>query len=151
MKNQATDRKYLQTAYLTKDLSSIYKELPKIYNWKNGQKTWKRYFIKKNIQMASKCMKRCSTSLNIKERKTPQQDTTIHPLECLEKFCFVLFCFGCIGSSLLRAGFLYLCRAGALLRCGVWASHCGGFSCVERMGSRRAGFSSCDLRALEHR
>ena len=82
---------------------------------------------------------------------TPQQDTTIHPLECLEKFCFVLFCFGCIGSSLLRAGFLYLCRAGALLRCGVWASHCGGFSCVERMGSRRAGFSSCDLRALEHR
>ena len=34
-----------------------------------------------------------------------------------------------IGSLLLRVGFLYLRRAGATLRCGARASHCGGFSC----------------------
>ena len=37
--------------------------------------------------------------------------------------------YGCVESSLLCAGFLYLQRAGATLRCGVRASHCGGFSC----------------------
>ena len=37
--------------------------------------------------------------------------------------------FGCVGSSLLRVGFLQLWRAGATLRCGVQASHCGGLSC----------------------
>ena len=39
-----------------------------------------------------------------------------------------LFIFGCIGSLLLRAGFLQLWQAGAPL-CGAQASHCGGFSC----------------------
>ena len=49
---------------------------------------------------------------------------------------FYLFIFGCIGSSLLHAGFLYLRRAGAALRCGAWASHCGGFPCC---GARALG------------
>ena len=40
-----------------------------------------------------------------------------------------LFIFGCVGSSLLRAGFLQLWRAGATHPCGARASHCGGFSC----------------------
>ena len=44
-------------------------------------------------------------------------------------FYFIHFIFGCIGSLLLCVGFLYLRRAGATLRCGVWASHCGGVSC----------------------
>ena len=44
--------------------------------------------------------------------------------------------FGCVGSSLLRVGFLYLQRAGAALRCGARASHCGGFSCC---GARALG------------
>ena len=49
-------------------------------------------------------------------------------------------------------------QAGATLRCGVWASHCGGFSCC---GARALGIwasivvahrlSSCGSRALEHR
>ena len=43
-----------------------------------------------------------------------------------------LFIFGCVGSSLLRVGFLYLRQAGATLRCGAWASHCCGFSCGAR-------------------
>ena len=43
-------------------------------------------------------------------------------------YLFNLFIFGCVGSSLLRTGFLYLQRARATLCCGVRASHCGGFS-----------------------
>ena len=44
-------------------------------------------------------------------------------------FYFYLFIFDCIGSSLLRAGFLWLLRVGATLHCGARASHCTGFSC----------------------
>ena len=40
-----------------------------------------------------------------------------------------LLIYGCIGSSLLRTGFLQLRRVGATLHCGARASHCGGFSC----------------------
>ena len=51
------------------------------------------------------------------------------------KFIY-LFIFGCVGSLLLQAGFLWLRRAGATLRCGVQASHCSGFSCC---GARALG------------
>ena len=56
---------------------------------------------------------------------------------------FYLLLFGCIGSSLLRAGFLWLPRAGATLRCGARASHCSGFSCC---GSRALGAQAYLLR-----
>ena len=47
---------------------------------------------------------------------------------------FIYFIFGCVGSSLLHAGFLVagsggLLFGGATLCCGAQASHCGGFSC----------------------
>ena len=42
---------------------------------------------------------------------------------------FYLFIFGCVGSSLLRVGFLQLRRAGAPLHCGAQGSPCGGFFC----------------------
>ena len=49
---------------------------------------------------------------------------------CLFVYLFIyLFIFGCVRSSLLCTGFLQLWRAGATLRCGARASHCGGFSC----------------------
>ena len=71
---------------------------------------------------------------------------------------FTYFIFGCVGSSLLCMGFLSLWRAGATLRCGVRASHCGGFSrCGARALGERAsvvvarGLSSCGSRALERR
>ena len=64
-------------------------------------------------------------------------------------FYFILF-FGCVASLLLHAGFLQLRRAGAALRCGARASHCGGFS-LWSTGPRHMGFSSCGLQALEHR
>ena len=46
------------------------------------------------------------------------------------KYLFIyLFIFGCVGSLLLRAGFLQLQRAGTTLGCSEQASHCGGSSC----------------------
>ena len=48
------------------------------------------------------------------------------------KFIYLcnLFIFGCVGSSLLHAGFLSSCGEQGLLfkGCGARASHCGGFS-----------------------
>ena len=73
------------------------------------------------------------------------------------KFIY-LFIFGCVGSSLLHAGFLQLWRAGATLCCGARASHCGGFSCCEAraLGIRASvvvacGLSSCGSLAVECR
>ena len=72
--------------------------------------------------------------------------------------CIYLLIFGCVGCSLLRAGFLCLRRAGATLLCGAWASYCGGFSCcgAQALGAQASvvvahGLSSCGLRALERR
>ena len=49
-------------------------------------------------------------------------------------------------------------KCGATLRCGAWASHCGGFSCcrARALGAWASvvlahGLSSCGARALEHR
>ena len=58
-----------------------------------------------------------------------------------------LFIYGCVGSSLLHAGFLWLRRAGAALRCGAWASHCGGFSCcrAQALGTRASVVVACGL------
>ena len=71
---------------------------------------------------------------------------------------YLLFIFGCVGSSLLRVGFLQLRQAGAALCCSARASHCGGFSCCRaRALSARAsvvvahGLSSCVSWALECR
>ena len=53
-------------------------------------------------------------------------------------FLMYLFIFGCVGSSLLRRGFLQLWRAGATLRRGARASHFSGFSCcgAQALGTR---------------
>ena len=71
---------------------------------------------------------------------------------------FYLFIFDCIGSSLLRTGFLWLWRAGASLCGGAQASHCGGLSCcgTQALGMGASvvvarGLSSCGSRALERR
>ena len=71
---------------------------------------------------------------------------------------FYLFIFGCVGSPLLRAGFLQLQQARATLHCGARVSHCGGFSCggAQAVGARASvvvahRLSSCGTWALEHR
>ena len=44
------------------------------------------------------------------------------------------------------------CREwGLLFSCGVWASHCSGFSCCRSQALGLLGFSSFSLWALEHR
>ena len=51
---------------------------------------------------------------------------------------FYLFISGYAGSSLLRRLSSSLGEQGLLSSCGMWASHCGGFSCcIEH------GLSSC--------
>ena len=76
----------------------------------------------------------------------------------LKIYLFYLFIFGCVRSSLLCTGFLQLWHAGATLRCGARASHCGGFSCcgARALGLRASvvtahGLSSCGSRTLECR
>ena len=74
-------------------------------------------------------------------------------------YLFIYVCiFGYIGSPLMRVVFLQLGRAGATLRCGARASHCGGFSCcrARALGAQASvvmtrGLSSCGSRALERR
>ena len=73
-------------------------------------------------------------------------------------FNFYLFIFGCIGSLLLRTGFLQLWQAGAILCRGAQASRCSSFSCCgARALSTRAsvvvahGLSSCGSQGPEHR
>ena len=88
----------------------------------------------------------------------PQFATHCFNIQYIFKFLIIyLFIFGCVGSSLLRTGFLQLWRAGATLRCGAQASHCGGFSCcaAQALGARASvvvahGLSSCGSWALEH-
>ena len=55
--------------------------------------------------------------------------------QCLFTFLkkCISFNFGCVGSSLLRTGFLQQWRTGDTLRC---RSHCGGFFCC---GARARG------------
>ena len=47
-----------------------------------------------------------------------QQALVLYLFFKINKFIY-LFIFGCVGSSLLRAGFLQLQRAGATLRCST--------------------------------
>ena len=62
---------------------------------------------------------------------------------------FILFIFGCIGSSLLRAGFSLVVVSG-----GYSSLRCAGFSMrwlllLRSMGSRCTGFSSCGMQAQQ--
>ena len=59
-----------------------------------------------------------------------------------------LFIFGCVGSSLLCAGFLQQQRVAATLHCGEQASHWGGVS-LWSTGFRHMGFSSCGMQAQQ--
>ena len=66
------------------------------------------------------------------------------------------FIFGCAGLSLLCG--LSLVTGGLISSCGVWASHCGGFSCcgtravgIQAPGVAAFGLSSSGYPALEHR
>ena len=63
--------------YLTKGLYPKYSELSKFDNRKTTKYKWAkdldRYFTKEDINMVTKSMKRCSTSLAIREYKFKPQ------------------------------------------------------------------------------
>ena len=119
--------------------------------------------------LLSVCISCSSTSsqastllISASPRISSKWNYTASNLLCLTYFLInlfiYLFVFGCFGSSLLRVGFLQLQRAGATLRCGAWASHCGGFFCCGAwaLGAGASvvvarGLSSCGSRALERR
>ena len=64
---------------------------------------------------------------------------------------FIYFIYFWLCWVLLHACFLQLWRVGATLRCGLWASHCVGFSCC---GARALGTRASVVggsRALERR
>ena len=74
----------------------------------------------------------------------------------LKILLFIYFCL-CWVFIAVRGLSLVVAR-GATLCCGVWASHCGGFSCcgARALGTRASvvvahGLSSCGLWALECR
>ena len=83
----------------------------------------------------------------------------VHIYIFLNKFIYFFICLFVAALGLhCCAHFLQLWRAGATLRCGVWASHCGGFSCcgARALGTRASvvvarGLSSCGSWALECR
>ena len=76
---------------------------------------------------------------------SPDRD---HPYFLFNKFIyFIYFIFGCVGSSLLRAGFPLVAVSGSYSSLGVWASHCGGFSCCRAwaLGVRASVVVACGL------
>ena len=64
-------------------------------------------------------------------------------------FVYIFFIVSGTGFSLLFRISLVVV-SGAILCCGVQASHCGGFSCCGAWALGRSGFSSCS-HAREHR
>ena len=54
---------------------------------------------------------------------------------------------GCTGFLLLHADFLQLRKAGAILCCGAWDSHCSGFFCW-RAWTLEHRLGSCGTRVL---
>ena len=108
--------------------------------------TFFNYFI--HSLLSCHCMTPAFQVLSAKRRERCGKDLRSHGF-------FFLHFFGCVGSSLLRAGFLQLRGAGATLHCAARASHCGGFSCcgAQVLGAGASivvarRLSSCGARAL---
>ena len=60
-------------------------------------------------------------------------------------YIYIIFFFGCSGSSMLCGLFSSYSEQGLLSSCSVLASHCGGFAYYTAWALRcaRAGFGSC--------
>ena len=65
------------------------------------------------------------------------------------RYCFYLFIFGCVSSSLLCGLFSSCSKQGLLCSCGTQASHCGGFSCFGAWALGHSDFRSCDTWAQQ--
>ena len=69
----------------------------------------------------------------------------------LSLFIFIYLIFVCAGSSLLCAGFSLVMVRGLLSGCTLQASCWEWLLLLWSIGSRCLGFSSCGVKALEHK
>ena len=81
-----------------------------------------------------------------------------HPQLCIFLYINLFIIFGCIGSSLLRAGFSLIAVSGGYSSLWCAGFSLGGFSCcgARALGMRASvvverGLSSCGSQALERR
>ena len=65
--------------------------------------------------------------------------------------CLFINFVDCAGSLLLQGPFSSCRELELPSRCGVWASHCRGFSCCGAQALGHVGISNCSFQALEHR
>ena len=75
-----------------------------------------------------------SLELNTDQKTAYKTTALLHLMQICVTFIyylFIIFIFGCVGSSFLCEGFLQLRRVGATLPCGARASHYRGLSCCE--------------------
>ena len=79
--------------------------------------------------------------------KEPTLDSFFFKTMVFMYACTYVFLFGCTGSSLPCAGFLWLWQARATLCCGAWASDCWGFSCcrAQALGTQASVAAACGL------
>ena len=120
--------------------------LPPPWHWFKG-KTWPLTLILTNDSFhryqGEGLFHSCDgLSPSVKTRSSVKSNTFHLSFLILYYLFICLFVFGCVGSLLLCAGFLWLWRAGATLRWGA------GFSLrwlllLQSTGSRHTGFSSC--------
>ena len=68
-----------------------------------------------------------------------------------QRFIFLMFIFGSVGSLSLCLVFSRCYKWGPLSSCGAQASHYSGFSWFGAQAPGLRGFSSCSCWALEHR
>ena len=69
----------------------------------------------------------------------------------LFKIFIYLFIFGCVGSSLLHAGFSLVATSGALFFAAVHGLLIAVLLLLQSMRFRRTGVSNCGTQALERR
>ena len=92
-----------------------------------------------------------SSGISVAKAQAPSHSASITCMWPVFFFKLIYFIFGCVGSSLLRAGFSLVVVSG-----GYSLLRCAGFSLrwlllLQSTGSRCIGFSSCGLRTLELR
>ena len=94
---------------------------PLLYSWK----PWSSFIMHSNCDHLHEAFKR----LSFFGSYIPSCVPLFFFFKIFIYYLFIMFIFGCVGSSFLCEGFLQLRRAGATLHRGARASHYRGLSC----------------------
>ena len=125
------------SCHVVKTLKQLMKSTTMIRNWELLLAVWVKNLevdLKASVKISNDCdlswyleslilTRWWARTTQLSHSQTPEQQKLWNN-KCLLFYLFV----GCAGSSLLYAGFVYVQQEGATLPCGVWASHCSGFS-----------------------